>query len=514
MRHAGGNARSGEPARPAGATTSRSEFWRTPARLRVYVGLVCAAALVLPFVLSHPVHAPHSPQWLTVVVLLAVSVLNVEVSRWLSGGVTHAQQPHKALSAWAFATSLLVPTWWLVVVVPVTYAHARWRGIRVPLWKWVGSGAFLIVCGLGAAAVRHQFLGSGANWSQGDGHRGFLTMSLACAVFLGTEALLFAGAALLNRAEDERWLRETLTSLTFYTTETGVLLLGGLFAMVWSAGFWFTVFLVPVYVLVQHAALLAPLKQRAADVNELAAKNADLARLNDELELKNAELDHAGQFKSDLMGMLGHEIGNPLTSVLGYAQVGVDAVAADDVEAMARALVVVERNAQQATAVLTEIVQLVASERGTLQARPEPVALAPCLSTATLDLPERARPRIECPDELAALVQPGHLHQILGNLLSNATKYAGGATLLSARASDGQVSLSVVDHGPGISPQFADHLFERYRRDEAWAAQVQGTGIGLYISRELARANGGELFHHHGEPHGSRFELVLPAAGT
>ncbi|MFL6060491.1 MAG: sensor histidine kinase, partial [Marmoricola sp.] len=125
-----------------------------------------------------------------------------------------------------------------------------------------------------------------------------------------------------------------------------------------------------------------------------------------------------------------------------------------------------------------------------------------------------ARPRIECPDELAALVQPGHLHQILGNLLSNATKYAGGATLLSARARDGQVSLSVVDHGPGISPQFADHLFERYRRDEAWAAEVQGTGIGLYISRELARANGGELFHHHGEPRGSRFELVLPAAGA
>lgn len=512
VRDGGGRARSGESAGLAGAMTGWAEFRATPRRLRAYVLSLLTAALVLPVLFTGPVQTPHSSPWFTVTVLFAVSVLNIEVSRWLSGGVAHTQQPHKALSAWAFASAMLLPTWLLVVVVPVTYAHARWRGIRVPLWKWVASGAIIVLCGLAAAGVRHGLMGTQANWSHGDGHQGFFTMTLAYLVFLGLEALLFAGSAFLNHAEDEQWLRETLASSTFYLTETGVLVLGGLFAMVWAAGFWFTLFLVPVYVLIQHAALLAPLKERASAVLDVAAKNYELAVLNEQLEIKNSALDRAGQFKSDLLGMLGHEIGNPLTSVLGYAQVGVEASETGDVGTMARALEVVDRNAQQAAAVLAEIVQLVASEQGNLHANPEPVQLVECLSSATLDLPETIRPTIDCPEELEVMVQPGHLNQILGNLLSNAVKYAGGATLLAAEVHHGQVSLSVVDHGPGISAQFADHLFERYRRDESSAAQVQGTGIGLFISRELARANGGDLVHHSGVPNGSRFELVLPVA--
>ena len=502
----------GEASGASAAREAWAEFWRTPLRMRVYLVLVAAAGLVLPIALSGPVDTPDTRPWMTVTALFVVSVLNVELSRWLSGGLARYNQPHKALSAWAFAAAMLLPTAWLLVVVPVTYAHARWRGIRVPLWKWIGSASYLVVCAVGAAAVRQQFLGPEAHWSQGDGLRGFLTMLGAAAVFLALEALLFGGSVLLNTAEDEEWLRAMLASPTFYATEGGVLLLGGLFAMVWTAGFWFTLFFVPVYVLVQHVVLLAPLRERAAAAAELTAKNAELARLNAALAEKNAELDHSNRFKTDLISMLGHEIGNPLTSVLGYTQLGSEAVARGDTAEAAEALTVVDRNAQRVSAVLDEMIRLVAGDHGSLSADPEPLAAAPHLRQAVADLDAPVQPVVDCPADVRVHVQPSHFDQIIANLLTNAAKYAGGATYVGATSIvPGHVEISVVDHGPGVPESFVPQLFQRYRRDAGTASSVPGTGLGLFISRELARANGGELSHRPASPTGAEFVLRLPA---
>jgi signal transduction histidine kinase len=497
---------------PHPARDAWAEFWRTPPLMRAYLLAVAATALVLPVVVSRPVHTPFTGALLTVTALFLVSVLNVELSRWLSGGLTRANQPHKALSAWAFASAMLLPAAWLLVVVPVTYAHARWRGIRVPLWKWIGSACYLILCGLAAAAVRQHFLGGQADWSQGDGHRGFVTMSAALAVFLALETLLFAGSVLLNDTADEVWLRAILTSATFYVTEAGVLLLGGLFSMVWTASFWFTLFFVPVYILIQHVVLLGPLRERAAVAVELTETNAELARLNAVLAEKNAELDHSNRFTTDLIGMLGHEIGNPLTSVLGYAQVGSEAAARGDAAAAAEALAVVDRNAQKVSAVLDEIIRVVASEAGTLVAAPEALAVARRLDQAVSDLAGPHRPLVECPADLQVHVQPSHFDQILANLLNNADKYGGGATYLGASpTAAGHVEICVRDDGPGIPDAFMPQLFQRYRRDARTATSVPGTGLGLFISRELARANGGDLTHRRRSPAGAEFVLRLPA---
>lgn len=490
-----------------------TEFASTPARLRAYLVLVAVAAVSLPIALTGPVRTPHAPEWLTGAVLVGVSVLNVELSRWLSGGLARTHQPHKALSAWAFASAMLLPTAWLLVIVPLTYSHARWRGIRVPMWKWLGSGCFLVLCGLAAATVRQQVLGNSADWASGDGHRGFLTMLAAVAVFLALEAMLFAGSAYLNAPEDEVWLRAMLASPTFYATEVGVLFLGGLFSMVWSAGTWFSLLFLPVYVLVQHVVLLAPLRERAAVAAELADKNAELAGLNSALAGTNAELDEMNQFKTDLISMLGHEIGNPLTSVVGFTQIASEAAASADCTAARDALAVVDRNAEKVRAVLDEIILLVANDRGVLVAHPQPVDVEPHLRTAVAELPVEQRPLVDCAGDLEALVQATHLDQILANLLTNARKYGGGATHVTAsRNRSGQVEVAVCDQGAGVPEAFAGQLFQRYRRDPMTAAKVPGTGIGLFISRELARANGGDLLLDTATTAGSRFVLWLPAA--
>ena len=160
---------------------------------------------------------------------------------------------------------------------------------------------------------------------------------------------------------------------------------------------------------------------------------------------------------------------------------------------------------------LHDIIGLVGTNPGALTASPECSRIAPHLRAAAAAEPPPSQPTVSCPEDLTAYVQPGHLDQILANLLSNARKYAGGATCLQGRAIDtDRVLISVTDAGPGIPEDFHQQLFQRSARHPDTAETVAGTGIGLFISRALARANGGDLIHRSNHPTGSCFELTLP----
>jgi diguanylate cyclase (GGDEF)-like protein len=200
--------------------------------------------------------------WLTAAALVALSVFNVELGRVLDGGVKDTHRPHKALSAWAFAAALLLPAWWLLPVVTISYAHARWRGLRLQPWKWVGSGAYLVLAGVATHALVAAWHSPGLAWVS-DGPQALATVLGAAALFLAVESLLFHGSAYLNDADDEVWLRATLRSLRFYATEAAMLLLGGLSAVVWGTNPWLLPLMLPVYGLAQQAALHEPLQHEA-----------------------------------------------------------------------------------------------------------------------------------------------------------------------------------------------------------------------------------------------------------
>ncbi|NUR09126.1 MAG: GGDEF domain-containing protein [Nocardioidaceae bacterium] len=249
---------------PDRATRRRSVYRAAPFPVQLLIGAAVAAAVVLPVVLrDHGVTATKNDPLPTLLCLLLLSVLNVELGRLAEGGVPSSHRPHKALSAWSFVAALLLPTPYLLVVVPFSYLHARWRGIRVPLWKWVGSAAYVVLAGLAAALVGRQVLVD-PNLMYGDGRWGLVEVLLTAAVFLAVETVLFHAVAYLNIADDEVWLRRTLAGRSFYVTEATVLLMGGLSAAVWTAGAWFLFLLVPVYALAQRAALSDTLRERAA----------------------------------------------------------------------------------------------------------------------------------------------------------------------------------------------------------------------------------------------------------
>ncbi|GAA5234282.1 histidine kinase [Verticiella sediminum] len=103
----------------------------------------------------------------------------------------------------------------------------------------------------------------------------------------------------------------------------------------------------------------------------------------------------------------------------------------------------------------------------------------------------------------------------LSNLLDNAVKYTPAGTIrVDVQVGDNRIVVSISDRGPGIPAAQAEEVFERYRRGARPDAERAGSGLGLFVSRQIARAHGGELTLAANTAHGCRFDLVLPTACT
>jgi len=114
---------------------------------------------------------------------------------------------------------------------------------------------------------------------------------------------------------------------------------------------------------------------------------------------------------------------------------------------------------------------------------------------------------------LTVEMDPRHLHQIMSNLCENALKHGGNAqdpALIEVRAQPdpvrGNPTIEVIDSGPGIDPETAREIFTPF-----FSTSPSGTGLGLYIAKELSETNGTELQYIARENEGTRFRLGFPA---
>jgi PAS domain S-box-containing protein len=255
-------------------------------------------------------------------------------------------------------------------------------------------------------------------------------------------------------------------------------------------------------------AQLKDITERRQAERDRDAAAAELAERNAQLERSNGDLKAANQLKLDLMGMLSHEIGTPLTAILGHAEIVEDL--ADPPERVHRSLAAIRRNCELLAAMRTEILTMCALDTAELTADRERVPLADAITQALLAVESEVP--VTGAEGLTALVSPSHLQHILINFLTNAAKYAGGASAVQVTGDDVNVDIRVLDDGPGVPEELREHLFERFTRGSDSRTRAHGTGLGLYIVRGLAEANSGQVWHEPGCPRGSAFTLRLARA--
>lgn len=242
------------------------EFAGAPLRVRAWVSIAVPLAVILSLLLSSwPSPVIRSADVITALALVAGSVVNVELGRLLEGGRVAQQRPHKALSAWPMAAIILLPSFYLTPIVALVYLHARWRGVRVTLWKWVASASFLICAGAIAGLVVRSDGGidGGQPPTLTSGLAGLLIVLAAAATFLAVQIGMLGVSALLNTPEDEVWLRRTLVDPAFYLMEAGVITLGAITGVLAASAPWFVLLLVPAYGFLQQSVLHRPLQEQA-----------------------------------------------------------------------------------------------------------------------------------------------------------------------------------------------------------------------------------------------------------
>ena len=242
-----------------------------------------------------------------------------------------------------------------------------------------------------------------------------------------------------------------------------------------------------------------------------------VAALRDVTRRRNAEreLEAALERQNIVVAVAAHELHNPLATISVLAHVLRDNDAT--LTGQQRAEIVgrvIERTTQLQVLVrkLLTASRIDAAEAGRVRER---VLVLEVVLEQLADVEERStHVRVSCSPGLEALVDRAEFTEMLANYLENAFAYGHPPIEITATTRQGWVDVRVIDHGPGVPESFVAHLFERFTREPGIERKIEGTGLGLWIVRNLAQANGGDAWYEMDEQRGSCFCLRLPLAGT
>jgi signal transduction histidine kinase len=252
--------------------------------------------------------------------------------------------------------------------------------------------------------------------------------------------------------------------------------------------------------------------------HELRAALAERERLEEGQRLALEAAEDANRSKSEFLSRMSHELRTPLNAVLGFAQL----LETDELESTQHDSVKqILKGGRHLLDLINEVLDITRIESGNFQLSPEPVLASevvddvlelarPLAANANIQL---ARGLSAQGDDTHVLADRQRVKQILLNLVGNAVKYnrPGGTVLVSCeRVGTASLRLNVHDTGPGIHPEHLDLLFTPFERLGAEQTSVEGTGVGLALSRRLAEAMGGTLNVETVLGQGSTFWVELP----
>jgi PAS domain S-box-containing protein len=227
------------------------------------------------------------------------------------------------------------------------------------------------------------------------------------------------------------------------------------------------------------------------------------------------------QVKSDFVAAVSHELRTPLTSIYGFAETLLRQDVPFGEEERRIFLGYIASESERLTEIVDQLLNVARLDAGDLQVELGRIDVASVVSELVETVEESGvmnshRFEIDLPDEpLAAEADPDKVRQIFNILVENALRYSpgGGTVTVGARRNDDRVEVRVADEGIGIPAAERERIFRKFYRAESAARDgAAGTGLGLFIAKELVTAMGGRIWVDSTEGEGSSFLFELPAA--
>jgi GAF domain-containing protein len=252
-----------------------------------------------------------------------------------------------------------------------------------------------------------------------------------------------------------------------------------------------------------------------ATQSALAIQNA---RLFQEIEDKSRQLEAASQHKSEFLANMSHELRTPLNAVIGFSEVLSERMFGDLNEKQDEYLKDIHASGQHLLSLINDILDLSKIEAGRMELELTDFHLPAALDNALTLVRERAgRHGIALHatiDDRIEYIQADErkIKQVLLNLLSNAIKFTpeSGRIDVETKPANGSIQVSVTDTGVGIAPEDQEAIFEEFRQVGTATKKVEGTGLGLALSRKFIELHGGKIWVKSEVGAGSTFTFTIP----
>jgi signal transduction histidine kinase len=249
---------------------------------------------------------------------------------------------------------------------------------------------------------------------------------------------------------------------------------------------------------------------------ELVARvraNLELARLRSDW----ARLAALEEVRSRVITTVSHELRTPVTAIYGAART-LERGESLDADTRRQLQGVIGAEAERLARITSDILTTESLAAGLVSLDTAPTDIRDVLADAVRAAEARRAQgiefRLDLPEQPVVVeADAGRLQQVLANLLDNAIKYSpeGGQVDASLQATDGRATIAVADQGIGIPDDVRERVFERfYRVDPQLASGVSGSGLGLYICRQIVEAMRGRIDLEANEPRGTRVVISLP----
>jgi two-component system sensor histidine kinase/response regulator len=274
------------------------------------------------------------------------------------------------------------------------------------------------------------------------------------------------------------------------------------------------------WVLFEDFFLIKSCLQGQREMYELATRQASLESTNESIARAVQAAEKASQAKSEFLSRTSHELRTPLNAILGFGQLlEVGGLGQEDRESVDQIMTA----GRHLLRVINEVLDIAGIETGRRTLSVEPVRLTDAIGEASdLSRPLATRRNIDLQLELGScvdyvLADRQLLLQVLLNLLSNATKYNrdGGAVIVTCEPrSTGFVRIAISDNGPGIGADAQAKLFVPFERLSAAESGIEGTGLGLAVSKNFIEAMGGSIGVETAPGAGATFWIELRSAAV